>query len=494
MVNDILLIATKTKLKAKVRNMLENEGPSFRFLDEASAGHLGLEKAYLLNPDIIIIQEWTGIYNGFYISKKLLEKNYTCKIILIYNRQNKHEPIEQLGNIGAVIYEEELTETYLHECLEKVANTSISGIMHADDQIFYDILNCGSNIDFAILAEKYNMELSVKRRFRVITLVVRSPEFSAVDFAGQNRTEMMQAISDLGGGIVFCSNDVVYFIVNEEGFEKRAYKRLYEAIQNIIKTTFHLVLSKPALGINELKSRLDAAKSLNEYAFFCQNTEILEEEVIQKSRSIIKHSEIKEYIIKIKQDIVEMDERELAENIRALFLDFLKYRLDFDAYNYACDKLGQLYRDIFLEASNVSRLSLLFENAMYIEDSAEQIIVSFVQGFRQLYPELKNNRIIQDAVSYMRKNYASVLYLTDVADHLNVSVPHLSALFKKHLGKNFTEYVLLVRMERAKEYLAQNKYKIYEVADIVGFTDVKYFSRLFKKSTGYAPGEYRNSL
>ncbi|WJH34924.1 helix-turn-helix transcriptional regulator [Paenibacillus sp. CC-CFT747] len=75
--------------------------------------------------------------------------------------------------------------------------------------------------------------------------------------------------------------------------------------------------------------------------------------------------------------------------------------------------------------------------------------------------------------------------------HLNPS--HLSEVFKKETGQTFGDFVTGQKIRRAMEILAVSPAKISEVAGIVGYEDVKYFSQLFKKFTGQTPSEYRES-
>jgi YesN/AraC family two-component response regulator len=67
-------------------------------------------------------------------------------------------------------------------------------------------------------------------------------------------------------------------------------------------------------------------------------------------------------------------------------------------------------------------------------------------------------------------------------------------LLKKETGNNFIDILNNIRVEEAKKLLGDPKYKIYEIAEVVGFSDVTYFYRLFKKLTGMTPMEYKNSM
>ena len=67
-------------------------------------------------------------------------------------------------------------------------------------------------------------------------------------------------------------------------------------------------------------------------------------------------------------------------------------------------------------------------------------------------------------------------------------------MFSKNMNGTVVQYITDCRMEKAKELLKNPQYRLYEVAEIVGYEDAKYFSKAFKKNTGTTPKEYRDSL
>lgn len=104
------------------------------------------------------------------------------------------------------------------------------------------------------------------------------------------------------------------------------------------------------------------------------------------------------------------------------------------------------------------------------------------------------NFIIHNAEKYIEAHYAEKLTLTDVADHVYVSQWHLSKLISKHTGQNFSDLLNGVRIRKAKELLADSSLRIWEVSEMVGFSDVTHFSRIFKKIENCSANEYRNEL
>ncbi|WP_182914330.1 response regulator [Paenibacillus sp. 1011MAR3C5] len=101
---------------------------------------------------------------------------------------------------------------------------------------------------------------------------------------------------------------------------------------------------------------------------------------------------------------------------------------------------------------------------------------------------------IDKALEYIRGHYLESMTLQQVADYVHVSKNYFSILFKKVTGQNFIDYVITLRVQRAKELLGGTELKVYEVAEQSGFNDVKYFSKLFKKLTGHSPIEYRERM
>ena len=77
-----------------------------------------------------------------------------------------------------------------------------------------------------------------------------------------------------------------------------------------------------------------------------------------------------------------------------------------------------------------------------------------------------------------------------VSKELYISTSHLMYLMKKELGRTFNDCLREVRIEMAKKLLKDPEIKVYEVAELVGYTDVKYFSRVFKRVTGVNPSDY----
>jgi YesN/AraC family two-component response regulator len=88
------------------------------------------------------------------------------------------------------------------------------------------------------------------------------------------------------------------------------------------------------------------------------------------------------------------------------------------------------------------------------------------------------------------KNELDVQYM---ADKLNISRSNLHTKIKSLMNMNTSEFINTVRINRAKELMTDSKYTLSEIAYKVGYNDAAYFTRIFKKTTGKTPGEFRKS-
>lgn len=104
----------------------------------------------------------------------------------------------------------------------------------------------------------------------------------------------------------------------------------------------------------------------------------------------------------------------------------------------------------------------------------------------------KSTFIIEKAERYICENYMKEITLDEVAEHVFVSKWYLSRLFKKERNINFSDYITYIKMKEAKRMIRNNPMmKNYEIADLLGYKDVRYFSQVFKKTFGINPSEYR---
>ena len=105
------------------------------------------------------------------------------------------------------------------------------------------------------------------------------------------------------------------------------------------------------------------------------------------------------------------------------------------------------------------------------------------------------NFLISKARKYMQENLSnSLLSMEDVSRHIGLSRAYFCALFHKEMGVSFSNYLKCIRIEEAKRQLADPKRKVMDIALATGFASAKYFSYVFKQTTGKTPVEFQKSI
>ena len=103
----------------------------------------------------------------------------------------------------------------------------------------------------------------------------------------------------------------------------------------------------------------------------------------------------------------------------------------------------------------------------------------------------KYSDIVANARKYMAENFQKDISLDEVSRVANVSPYYLSKIFKEETGETFVEYLTGLRMAHAKNLLKQRDKSIKQICMESGYSDPNYFSRIFKKTVGVTPSEYR---
>ncbi|HZG57963.1 response regulator [Paenibacillus sp.] len=98
---------------------------------------------------------------------------------------------------------------------------------------------------------------------------------------------------------------------------------------------------------------------------------------------------------------------------------------------------------------------------------------------------------MQEIADYLEANYREDISLQDIADRFGFSREYISRRFKQERGENVSDFLVRVRMEKAKLLLLSPQWRIAQVAEMVGYADEKYFSKVFKNWSGVSPNQFR---
>ncbi len=132
-------------------------------------------------------------------------------------------------------------------------------------------------------------------------------------------------------------------------------------------------------------------------------------------------------------------------------------------------------------------------NDDYFAQATKSIFNEILIGFsRRINKSDERNRLIK-STSYIYENYQKKISIEFLADMENLSQSHYRAIFTRTLGESPVEYIISRRIEAAIYLLNNSDKKLSEIAELVGYNDVYYFNRQFKRKTGVSPGKYRKN-
>jgi len=100
---------------------------------------------------------------------------------------------------------------------------------------------------------------------------------------------------------------------------------------------------------------------------------------------------------------------------------------------------------------------------------------------------------VRKAIGLIREYYKNGITLDEISRRLRVTPEYLGTLFHREVGTSFSTYIRNVRIDKAKELLCGTQLKLYEIAEKTGYSDPKYFSKVFREVTGLTPAEYRKN-
>ena len=166
----------------------------------------------------------------------------------------------------------------------------------------------------------------------------------------------------------------------------------------------------------------------------------------------------------------------------------------------ACKVNEELYQYLRLFSSAEGMQQKLEEQlgkrmieATGITELKKLLVQHICENMEQLIGDSKSNLspAIRTAKIFIANNYKQDIGLGDVARVVNLSSVYFSGLFKKEMGENFVDYLNRVRIDAAKVLLKDVRNNIGEIVEQCGFSDTRYFAKIFKRSVGITPSDYR---
>lgn len=308
-------------------------------------------------------------------------------------------------------------------------------------------------------------------------------------------------------GTAFCTheNQIVVILASktyqlEKHFIKELMIQCLNEVQNKLNTNLFVAVGSVENDyLSVCKSYINACKT-SEYHLVLPSEQILEYENIEHRENTILVRQIID-LQELMAHFLNNNLINIEDYIDKVFLNIKQTKGI--TPSFAHDAAVEL---IFGILSCVKQLiytkndDFLLQGYSYIEifklqsiDQISEWIKSLARNYSELITSSKNNMnpLVKRVLEYMKDNYYKPISLKTIALQYRTNASYLGQVFKTETGEFFTDYLNIIRIENAKKLLSKDALKSSDISTMTGFSDPRYFYRVFKKLTGLSPSEYK---
>ncbi|GAA4831018.1 response regulator [Paenibacillus vulneris] len=534
----LVIVDDEPTVRHGLKNYFDWSIYEIEVVDEAENGLAALQVIERIKPDLVLTDVCMPKMNGIQLSNILSERYPQLKIVFI-SGHNDADYLKSALQVKAVDYIFKPVNVHeLTAVMERVVDT-----LRTEEQerrLFVD-MQVKLTQGMPLLREKFLMSLirdgvasplRIRDRIDFLGLhlpfeapywviVIRFDNSADVVESRSERDKQLLSYSVLNivqelidreiGGYVF-ENRMVEFVgilrMNEGDDQESLLFKLAEDVQGAL---YQYLKISVTIGVGEQIASL--ASLPRSYA---QAREAADQRWHLGKNQIISMDNLEQSDDGVYRFDPAQDER-MISSLKAADEDKLLVGLQ-EIY----DALARKRREGFQYGRNISLQLLLLAGRVQLElgvsrkDAEEKESQLMVQVFqqetlgdlKQLVEQYllevcgrirekrsgKSKNVIERVRALIDKRYAENLQVSDIAKEVFLSTTYLCLLFKQETGETINEYLTKVRVEQAKALLRDPANKFYEVCYAVGYSDPSYFSKLFKKYTGFTPSSYRDDV
>ena len=510
----VLIVEDEILVSAGLKNMIHWSEMDMEIVGEARNGQQGLELYRQKQPDIILTDIKMPVMDGLEMIRRIREKDPDTRIIVL-SCYEEFDLVRQAFRLGISDYiaklqmlpdemeqvirkvwedlvqegkkkmeKETLPEpkaTVKDEMQEKAADWIMEG--SDSGEVLFDLLRAFQLPDRGTAVCVMNL-IPAKEEAGKKTLDDNARQVV------REVTEELLAENRVGELLREQEGSYLILLNSERNVEEILY-RIHNSMQNYVnhRAVFGIGGTVPDLPA----SYREAMAALREAIFFERwIVEAGKTDTMQEYERILRAAEQRSGMTReISEEHQEQMQmviskiRSMKNITRERMQDTLIREIHLASFEYEFGKKEQ-----------TAQSALKAVEALKRQVSLRQMLCVIDEYFSELYPPETNRRMtgreVRALVSYVKAHYEdSELSLSRAAEAVELNKDYLSSLFKKEMGIGFSDYVNMLRIRKAKELLLETHMKNYEIADRVGFQDESYFSRIFKKSTGMRPSEYK---
>lgn len=158
-----------------------------------------------------------------------------------------------------------------------------------------------------------------------------------------------------------------------------------------------------------------------------------------------------------------------------------------------CRQILSSYLDVASDRKSTGSIQNIVNHIFSLEELREYHVRLFANLAAAIHPYTVYavDDLIEKIQIYIRRNYQKNLTQELISSIFSINRSYFSTLFKAQTGEKFVDYLNKVRIRKSEELLTSTNYKMYQIARAIGYDNVKYYFRVFKKYNGMTPEQFR---
>ena len=485
----------------------------FEICGEASNGEDALNKILQLNPSLVLIDIRMPKLHGIDVIEASRKQGFKGKIIIISGFSD-FKYAQSAIRFGVDYYltkpidEEELLDI-IKQVKESISNEKKTSqvLLHykekAKKEILDDLISGTADISL-INTSEINISANIYQ-------VVIYEQFI------RNLEEMPYQFADLlrvtnNGNFTFehFTKDGKEVVILKGSYALDKFQRFLDHYQstppqkNSPLDSLFLAYGCPVKDVSDIRISYSQARQLIERRFFCAHGQhtlgynTLPD--IQVKLFELNNEQLNNYCATISNYIQAFNRKMIADTLTDLSEYLFNVQDSIDAIKlFITDLLLQIKENMsrLYSASNIpfpsnSEIIELINSKFYLYEIIQYLTSLFELIMNSIGTSTRDS-ILDDILYYIDHNYQTTIKLESIAPLFGYNSAYLGKIFSKTVGENFNNYVDHIRISHAKELILENKLKVYEIAEQVGYKNVDYFHKKFKKYVGQSPAEFRKA-
>src|SRR5699024_10760576 len=331
--------------------------------------------------------------------------------------------------------------------------------------------------------------------------LLRNPPFQLLLIDSDSEPTNIQNNEQLWNGYIngkwFRNHSYVLILVKRDAYLKDDY--LLQIASRKMKKIYNkpMIMSEVVSSIDKLSNLYKQVTSLIPYQWIMPNRLLIDRQVVGNRKGIPYQERASIY----EEELIDCLKQGDESVLKTWLVNFVEWLFNHpnatpESIQFYVEKLYITsigYIDLLDNHKGIKNYKSIPPANVWFEKGSEtlySIFLELLKNFKSNYHTSTN--YVEDSIIYMEKHLGESLSLQNVAEQIPIHPNYLSNMIRKKTGKSYMELLTELRIKKAVDYLLYTSINIKNIAELVGYNDSKYFTKIFKRYFIMTPTQYRD--